>query len=500
MLQFLEPIWLYAMAAIAAPVIIHLWNNRHGKKLKIGSIVFLEENSVQRTKRNFISEWLLLLIRCLLIILLAFLLTQPFLKKNENANAQKGWLIIDKRDATETYNHFKPTIDSLLQKGYELHSFNKDFEKIAIEDISKKENNNADSIIPQYRLLYQKLDQFAPASIPIYIFSSNELIRYKGEIPVTSRNIKWLSYTKPDSESIWIDNAYLAQSDSIYLTKAISKPSGTRFIHQQIENTPGKKSGYDVTLANGSVGVSIDKEKVLTVDTSTFKITIYTDHLENDAEYLKAAIGSIQKFTQRKIRLSMTESLQNVTEKQDWVFWLSDEKMPMNILSSNLFQYNKGKAIAANSWIDLNNQNLQTKKISIAKYVGSTEQYQSPEMIWKDGFGKPILLAEKNDDKMSYHFYSHFDPAWNGLVWSNSFPSLLMNLFFKDDKLNENDKCIIDAKQIQPKFELGKNNNASKNYSENINLNSFLWFFVFLVFFIERIVSFKTKNGALNVR
>lgn len=486
------------MAAIAAPIIIHLWNNRHGKKLKIGSIIFLEENSVQRTKRNFISEWFLLLLRCLLLILLALLLAQPFFKKNENISEQKGWLMIDKTDAIETYNHFKPTIDSLLQKGFELHAFNKDFGKITIEDISKAGNNKPDSTIPQYRLLFEALDKNAPASIPIYILSSNELSKYKGEIPATSRSIKWLTYTKPDSESKWIDNAYITSSDSIYLTKTISKPSGTRFVQEQIEKLPVKKSDYEVMVANGNIGIGMNEQKALIVDTSTFRIIIYANHFTNDDEYLKAAIGSIQKFTRRKIRLTVADNLRNIPENQDWLFWLSDDKISANISSANVFEYNNGTAVMMNSWIDLNNKNAQSEKISISKYVNSAEQYQSPEIIWKDGFGKPILLAEKKDEKIVYHFYSHFDPAWNGLVWSNSFPSLLMNLFFGKEKFYEDDKRIIADQQIQPKIKETISNNIVNTYPENISLGSFLWFFAFLIFFLERIISFRNKKGAAN--
>jgi len=497
LLQFSAPIWLFAMAAIAAPVIIHLWNNRHGKKLKIGSIAFLQESAVRRTKRNFISEWLLLALRCILFILLAFLLAQPVLKKDINADIQKGWLLIDKTNASETYSHFKITIDSLLQKGYELHSFNRKFEKLSVENISEKETKKSDPSIIQYRLLYTMLDQTAPASIPVYIFSTNDLLRYKGEVPMTSREVKWMTYTKPDSESKWIANAYFTQPDSIHVIKALSNPVGTKFIHEEIENAPGKKSDYDVTLANGNVGISTDNQKPVAVDTSSLRITIYADKFANDAAYLKAAIESIQKFTQRKIRLYIAGSLQNFPQKQDWLFWLSDNKMPSDISSENFFEYNTEKASVANTWMETGNQDMQAEKISLAKYSGSSEKYQSPEMIWKDGFGKPVLLGEKKDEKMYYHFYSHFDPSWNGLVWSNSFPSLLMNLFFSNERINKNDKRAIDNKQVQPIFQEAKNKSTKNYYTEDINLNNILWIFLFLIFVVERIISFKAKKGAV---
>jgi hypothetical protein len=493
LLQFSEPIWLYAIAAIAAPVIIHLWNNRHGKKLKIGSILFLEESSVQRTKRNFLSEWLLLILRCLLLILLALLLSRPFLKLHISQIDQKGWLLIDPKDADETYSHFKSTIDSLLQKGYELHEFNNNFKKISLDNISKKETEAGDSTPSQYRLLFKMLDKSAPASLPIYIFSTNNLISFSGEIPFTSRNLKWFTYTKNDSACSWINDAYFTPADSVNIIKAISKPSGTKFIPEEIANVPGEKADYNVSLANSRIAISIKNQQAVTVDTSTLWITIYADNFMNDAYYLKAAIESIQQFTKRRIRLYITDNLSAFPRKQDWLFWLSDKKILTSISYQNLFEYNSGSAVSVNTWLNLINENLD-EKIPFNKYVHTQEEINSSEPIWKDGFGNPLLLAEKLNNKTIYHFYSHFDPAWNNLVWSNSFPSLLMNLFFYKEIVYENDKRIIDAQQIQPKYIEATNKNATKYYSEYKNLDEWLWFFVLLIFLAERLISFKTKK------
>jgi hypothetical protein len=41
MLHLLQPIWLAAMAAISFPVAVHLWNDRRGKVLRIGSVALL---------------------------------------------------------------------------------------------------------------------------------------------------------------------------------------------------------------------------------------------------------------------------------------------------------------------------------------------------------------------------------------------------------------------------------------------------------------------------
>ena len=66
MLQLLNPIWLFAIGGIVIPLIIHLWNIKKGKTLKVGSISLLGESSRQSAKSLKLIDLLLLFLRCLL--------------------------------------------------------------------------------------------------------------------------------------------------------------------------------------------------------------------------------------------------------------------------------------------------------------------------------------------------------------------------------------------------------------------------------------------------
>ncbi|MEP6750371.1 MAG: BatA domain-containing protein, partial [Bacteroidota bacterium] len=63
MFQLLQPIWLFALAGVSIPVIIHLWNRKPGKTLKVGSVALVEENILSYKKTIKLSELLLLLLR-----------------------------------------------------------------------------------------------------------------------------------------------------------------------------------------------------------------------------------------------------------------------------------------------------------------------------------------------------------------------------------------------------------------------------------------------------
>ena len=47
---------------------------------------------------------------------------------------KSGWVLMDKKNAQQTYTRFKPVIDSLLAGGFELHDFNAGFKKEALQE------------------------------------------------------------------------------------------------------------------------------------------------------------------------------------------------------------------------------------------------------------------------------------------------------------------------------------------------------------------------------
>ncbi|MES1215797.1 MAG: BatA domain-containing protein, partial [Bacteroidota bacterium] len=94
MLQLIQPLWLFALTGISIPVIIHLWNLKPGKVLKVGSISLVTESSKEYKKSLTLSDILLLILRCLLIAALAVALSKPAWRSSINSSKQKGWVLI----------------------------------------------------------------------------------------------------------------------------------------------------------------------------------------------------------------------------------------------------------------------------------------------------------------------------------------------------------------------------------------------------------------------
>ncbi|ARA93901.1 hypothetical protein AWN76_012520 [Rhodothermaceae bacterium RA] len=78
-MTFLNPLALFALAAAAIPLIIHLFNFRRPKKVDFSSLEFLKELQKSTMQRVRIKQWLLLVLRTLAIACLVLAFARPTL-------------------------------------------------------------------------------------------------------------------------------------------------------------------------------------------------------------------------------------------------------------------------------------------------------------------------------------------------------------------------------------------------------------------------------------
>lgn len=80
-MQFIYPLFLLAAAAIAIPIIIHLFYFRRFKKVYFTNVRFLKEVKEETSARSRLRNLLVLLMRCLAIIFLVLAFAQPFIPR-----------------------------------------------------------------------------------------------------------------------------------------------------------------------------------------------------------------------------------------------------------------------------------------------------------------------------------------------------------------------------------------------------------------------------------
>lgn len=487
---FLHPIWFFALAAISIPVAIHLWNVRKGKTFKIGSIALFTAASQKRSLSRRLNDILLLLSRCLLLILLAFILTMPLWKRNDNSSKTKGWILIPKGSVKEAYQKFKPKIDSLTKAGFEFHYFNKDFAKAdinkAITDTARYRTSDA-----SYWTLIRQLDGQIMPSLPVYLFTSNGIAHFNGEKPQASLNLHWQTYASADSVSRWIQKVWLTNNGDIQIIEGNSNSNGTSYKNYSIRSGD-QPTSFMIRSDNRklSVGLKNSNEQVI-VDTSTWRFSIYVDKNSPDAGYLKAALQSIIQFTKHKAVVKQYSDSNQMPAQQNWLFWLSAIPINKQLQYTNLFIYENGKVNHDDSWIGEN----ASDRIELYKSITANNKGFA---VWKDGFGNPILSLENRSGENLYHFYSRFNPSWSDLVWSDEFPKMMLKLIIgpvtePDAKY---DIRVLSDRQIMPVITNERMAWAGA-VTDRINLSGYIWLLLALTFFAERWLANRSATKPL---
>lgn len=84
-MHFLQPAFLWALAVLAVPVLIHLFQLRRFKRIAFTNVRFLAEVTRQTRARRRIQHWLVLLARCVALAALVLAFAQPYLPGEDGA-------------------------------------------------------------------------------------------------------------------------------------------------------------------------------------------------------------------------------------------------------------------------------------------------------------------------------------------------------------------------------------------------------------------------------
>lgn len=484
MLQLLNPIALLSIAAVIIPVLVHLWNVRKGKTLRVGSIALLTVSSRQRSNKLRINNWPLFLLRCLLLVLLALLLAKPVWYATQDTIKHPGWILISGRELPAAYAHYKPQIDSLLAAGLELHNLSAGFEMMELQDTAQLQDTTNDLASRPWPLL-KVLDASLPKGFPLHVFVNNRLSSYQGERPGTHLAIQWHSFAPDDS---------IKQFPALSYVTAEGK----------IKNIEWVTSSHGNWYSDDNVGAAF----AAAPDTSVVRVAIYAGQHTVDAHYIKAAMQAITQFTGRQINVTSLASDQLPATQQHLIFWLDEPadgkpgalKFSDDLLSyiaphGILFRYDSGHAIQISSWLQ--------EGSAVAGTAGLHKIYQyipgkaSGTPVWTLADGRPLLTATEQDGKLVYYYKGRFNPAWGDLVWEDDFVKTMLPLVVPALKYDiAMDRRSVDDRQVVPA--IGNQQSAVMDQHlkgvmkhNAIVLSNWLWGLIFIVFAVERIMVYR---------
>jgi hypothetical protein len=490
LLQLTNPLWLFAIAALAIPVVIHLWNIKPGKTLKVGSIALMGAASRKSSRSFNLLDILLFILRCVFLLVLALLLSQPFWNKTAEAEKLKGWVLIPRQNIHQVYSSFKTKIDSLNKAGYQIRYFNRGFAAIDTAKLKNLADSAKGNPVEDW-MLFKRLSSVVPSNLPLYVFTPNNLNGFGGNKPTLNLNIRIQTFILADSTKKWVSDAIMSSTSGVLkLTEGTSSPTGTTFSSSAVQQTDQRTSRYQISTNNGQLSVAFKNDSTnKVVDTTTLRIVIYSDK-GMDAGYLKAALNAIKQFTNRRIDIQVINSSIIAKGKIDWVFWLRDRRISLIAAEGieNVFVYQPGKLQNIQSTIHISG----VAATALTKHIPSTPSAQD-QIIWQDGFGEPVL---SKDDHHVYHFYSRFDPMWNDLVWSDQFPKAILTLLFDGSQNTDrnNDKRVLADEQLTPVLTTEQAKTNSNKITSQVDLSKAFWIALVLLFIMERLLAYRTKS------
>ncbi len=121
-MEFLYPTFLWALAVILIPIIIHLFYFKRFKKVYFSNTKFLKEIKEETTNKNKLKNILVLLSRILAIAFLVFAFAQPYIPVGEKI--KKGTvgvsIFIDNSFSMQTMSEDAPLIDKAKLKATQV--------------------------------------------------------------------------------------------------------------------------------------------------------------------------------------------------------------------------------------------------------------------------------------------------------------------------------------------------------------------------------------------
>src|SRR5678815_3391658 len=86
-MSFLTPLFFLGVAALAAPILVHLVRRTRARRVQFPALLFVRQVPQRTIRRRTLQNLLLLVLRCLAILLIVIAFTRPFFTTRAARNA-----------------------------------------------------------------------------------------------------------------------------------------------------------------------------------------------------------------------------------------------------------------------------------------------------------------------------------------------------------------------------------------------------------------------------
>ncbi len=271
-MAFLYPQFLYALAAVLIPIIIHLFNLRKPKKVYFSNVDLLKEVEEQTTKKLQLKNWLILASRILFVVFLVMIFAQPYLPAEDDSQAQSGDAVYSiYLDNSLSMNLMADEQSTIFQKARkELNRLIDGLPRNAKVQLLNNDFSAKSMVMYNKDQAKEMLTEWQVSgdirtSKDVYNRQSNTLKKYTGD----NKNIIWVSdfqksFLTANQESFTdstknhfiiplkgkeVNNVYV---DSVALQTPFIRPGEVQTLEVWLQNTGvGSATGVPLRLLNG---------------------------------------------------------------------------------------------------------------------------------------------------------------------------------------------------------------------------------------------------------
>lgn len=288
----------------------------------------MDESNSRQSSSIQLNEWLLMLLRMLILALILLLMAGP--QWRTKGNQKEITYLVEPSLANEPI--LTAILDS-LQEDASVRLFKKGFPEWDLDTDYRSEQET-----PAYWQLAQRLDSLQSDSMVIF---TKALVKgIKSKRPNTQKKIHWVVTEGEETQERPV--MAFKNADAVQLVTVSSHGGGTQIKREIIED------GYQITTAGDSLMLGEESTTTVPLRTKdTLQINLYFDEgFEREGQYVEASFRALSVYLRQPIQVQVKEERSN--ERADLQIWFSEEPfkpsdgkwllMKSNVLAKQLIE------------------------------------------------------------------------------------------------------------------------------------------------------------------
>ena len=308
---FANPTYLWALLGLLVPLAIHLWSKKEAKTIKIGSVQLLDESNSRQSSSIQLNEWLLLLLRMLILALIVLLMAGP--QWRTKGNQQQVTYFVEPSLANE------PTLTTILdslQEDESVRLFANGFPEWDLDADYRAEHET-----PNYWQLAQRLDSLRSDSLVVFTKALSKGFRSKR--PNTAKKIHWIVFEQEE----FVKNNVVAtkNKEDVFLISTVGNGMVTQLQKQKVGQ------GYTISASGDSLVLPDEYRTIVPMlEQPSLAINLYAEEdFKREVQYIKASLKALSIYLNWEISIREIESISNVGNVDMNIFLGQEPRYPL---------------------------------------------------------------------------------------------------------------------------------------------------------------------------